>query len=68
MKEEALIDSPEKCTKQLAQNARKNAKFLSSLAETVQYIAKSAFQLARTAIVNIRDSVSLLRLVASGVI
>ena len=40
------IEVREKCTKQLAQSVRKNAKSLSSRAATVRYIARNAFQSA----------------------
>jgi len=38
------IEVREKCTKQLAQSVRKNAKSLSSQAVTVRYTARNAFQ------------------------
>ena len=43
-----LAESLGRCTRRLAQTVRKNAKSLSNLAETVLYIARSAFQSART--------------------
>ena len=50
----AVVDTTEvrgKCTRRLAQNAIRNAKFLLNPVGTVQYIAKIAFQSARTKIV-----------------
>ncbi len=41
----------ERCTRRLAQTARKNAKFLSNRAATVQYIARNAFQSAEVKVV-----------------
>ena len=38
-----------KCTKQFAQNAKKNAKFLLNLEKTVRYIARIVFLSARIA-------------------
>ncbi len=46
-----VVDSTEvreRCTRRLAQTVRKNAKSLSSPAETVRYIARNVFQSART--------------------
>jgi len=40
-------EAREKCTRRLAQNAKKNAKFLSSQAVTVRYTARTAFQSAK---------------------
>jgi len=45
-----------KCTRRLAKNARRNAKFLLNLAETVPYTARIAFQSARTKIVKSESS------------
>ena len=41
-----------KCIRRSAKNARKNVKFLSSLAKTGQSIAKSVFRSAKIAVVN----------------
>ena len=41
-------EAHERCTKRLAQTVKKNAKFLSSRAATVRYIAENAFQSAKT--------------------
>ncbi len=43
-----LAEGLGRCTRRLAQSVKKNAKSLSNLAETVLYIARSAFQSART--------------------
>ncbi len=43
-----LAEGLGRCTRRLAQTVKKNAKFPSNLAETVPYIARSAFQSART--------------------
>ena len=40
----------ERCTRRLARNARKNAKFLSSREKTVRYIAKTVFRSEKTAV------------------
>jgi hypothetical protein len=43
-----LAQVHEKCTRQLAQNAKRNAKFLLSPGKTVRYIARIVFQSAKT--------------------
>jgi hypothetical protein len=43
-----MAQGHEKCTRQLAQNAKRNAKFLLSLGKTVRYIVRIVFQSART--------------------
>ena len=43
-----LAQGREKCTRQLVQNAKRNAKFLLSQEKTVRYIARTVFQSART--------------------
>jgi cobalamin biosynthesis Mg chelatase CobN len=43
-----LAQVHEKCTRQLAQNAKRNAKFLLNQGKTVRYIARIVFQSART--------------------
>ncbi len=61
---EVMVDStdgPGKCTRRFAQTAAKNVRFLSSLAATVRYIARNAFQSARTKGVKRIDFVSLFR-------
>ena len=49
-----LAEGLGRCTRRLAQTVRKNAKFPSNLAETVPCIARSAFQSARTKVVESR--------------
>lgn len=44
---EDMTEVQEKCTKQLAQSVKKNAKSLSSQAATVRYIAGNVFQNAK---------------------
>jgi hypothetical protein len=43
-----MAQGHEKCTRQLAQNAKRNAKFLLSLGKTVRFIVRIVFQNART--------------------
>jgi hypothetical protein len=43
-----MVQGHERCTRQLAQNAKRNAKFLLSQGKTVRYIARIVFQNART--------------------
>jgi hypothetical protein len=43
-----MVQGHEKCTRQLARNAKRNARFLLSLGKTVLYIARIVFQSART--------------------
>jgi hypothetical protein len=43
-----MVQGHGKCTRQLVQNAKRNARFLLSPGKTVLYIARIAFQSART--------------------
>ena len=55
----AMIDARVRCTRQPAQAAIRNAKFLSSQAETVRCIARSASQSVRVKSVRRRDFLGL---------
>jgi hypothetical protein len=43
-----MAQGHERCTRQLAQNVKRNARCLLSLGKTVRYIARIVFQSART--------------------
>ena len=56
----------ERCTRRFAKNARRNVKFLLNPAETVPYIARIAFQSARTKIVKSESNGEMKRRINHG--
>lgn len=54
MAEAGSAEGRERCIKRFARNAKRNAKFLSSRAQIVRYIAKNVSQSVKTAAVKSR--------------